>query len=192
MEEQIKTEKKRLRLMLRDLAQSLSDAYIERSDRGIREALLALDVWKQASTVFIYVSVGREPETRGIILAALAAGKTVAVPRCLRGGEMEARVIQSLDGLMPGPFGIPEPGAGHRLLPPQDIELAVAPCVAADRQGFRLGHGGGYYDRYLAKVHCPAVCLCRARLLQNALPHDALDRPMDRVITEHDCVVFEK
>jgi 5-formyltetrahydrofolate cyclo-ligase len=188
MDEQMKREKDRLRKALRDLALSLPEAYIESSDRGIEENVLALEEWMQARTVFIYVSIGREPQTKGLILSALTDGKTVAVPRCLSNGEMEARVISSLDGLQPGPFGIPEPAASAPLLFPQEIDFVIAPCIAADRQGYRLGHGGGYYDRYLANIHCPSVCLCRARLLQNDLPHSALDRPVEFVITEDECL----
>jgi 5-formyltetrahydrofolate cyclo-ligase len=188
MDEPLKQEKDRLRKALRDLAQSLPDVYIESSDRGIEQNVLALKQWKQARTVFIYLSIGREPRTRGLILSALADGKTVAVPRCLGNGEMEARVISSLDGLQPGPFGIPEPDHSSRLLPPQEIDLVVAPCVAADRHGYRLGHGGGYYDRYLANIQCPSVCLCRACLLQDELPYDSFDHPVGFVITEDGCL----
>lgn len=189
MDEQIRQDKIRLRKTLRELVLSLPDDYIRDSDQGIQKNLLALKQWEQAHTVYLYVGRGREPETRGMIRAALEAGKAVAVPRCLDGGEMEARVIASLDALAEGSYGIMEPGENCPLVKPEAIDLVVAPCVAADRQGYRLGHGGGYYDRYLAKVHCPSVCLCRGRLLQAELPHDALDRPVDIVITERECIV---
>lgn len=184
MDERMKREKARLRSMLGELLKSLPEDYLERSDRGIEANVLALPQWKQARTVFVYVSVGQEPDTRGLILSALADGKTVAVPRTLGGGVMEARVISSLDGLLPGPFGIPEPAASAPLLMPEAIDLVVVPCVAADRHGYRLGHGGGYYDRFLAQTICTSVCLCRGRLLKNELPHDALDRPIYIIISE--------
>jgi len=184
METPVQQEKIRLRSKLRKLAQGMSADAVVRSDRGIAETLLALDVWKRAKSVFIYISMGWEPQTRGLIQAALQAGKMVAVPRCMDGGVMEARVIDTLEGLREGRFGSLEPDAGHPLLPAEAIDLVVAPCVAADRQGYRLGHGGGYYDRYLPYVRGTVVCLCRGRLLQPVLPHEALDRPVDVVITE--------
>lgn len=188
MDERIAREKKRLRIALTEETQSLPDAYIAQSDRGIRESLLALDAWKQARVVFIYVSVGRESDTRDMIAFALAEGKTVAVPRCLKEGAMEARVIHSLNDLRDGRFGIPEPDVNAKLLPPDTLDLIVVPCIAADRQGYRLGHGGGYYDRYLAQAQCPTICLCRERLLQTALPHAKHDIPMGIVLTERECV----
>ena len=189
MNEQIKLEKQMLRTSLRALTQSLPDAYIERSDRGIRETLLSLPQWNGARAVFIYAGIGREVDTGRIIRAALDAGKTVALPRCLTGGKMEALMITSLDALKPGRFGIPEPDASSRILRPQAVELAVVPCVAADRQGYRLGYGGGYYDRYLEGLSLKTVCLCRERLLQEFLPHDDFDRPVNIVVTEDNEIV---
>ncbi|HPF87408.1 MAG TPA: 5-formyltetrahydrofolate cyclo-ligase [Candidatus Limiplasma sp.] len=184
MELQVQQEKERLRKAIREIARNFPAEYIALSDRGILDNLLVLAEWKQAQNIFIYISIGREPDTRCAIQAALDAGKTVAVPRCLDGGVMEARVIESINDLQPGRFGSPEPDETYPLLSPQEIDLAVVPCMAADRQGYRLGHGGGYYDRYLATVHCEAVCLCREHLLQPELPHGALDSLVDIVITE--------
>ena len=184
MEENTRQQKARLRESLRALTESLPKDYLARSDMGIRKNLLALNDWRKAQTLFIYVSVGKEPDTRWLIRAALDAGKTVAVPLTLGGGAMEARVIISPNALIVGRYGIPEPLEDSPLLLPAALELAVVPCIAADRQGYRLGHGSGYYDRYLARVSCPTVCLCRVKLLQEELPHDDFDRKADWVITE--------
>jgi 5-formyltetrahydrofolate cyclo-ligase len=184
MDERIMEEKRKLRQTLRELTDALPEDYLARSNRAIEKKVLATDTWKRAKTVFIYVSTGREPDTRGLLKAALAEGKTLAVPLTFAGGAMDARVIQSLNDLKPGRLGILEPVAEAPVLPPNQIDLIVVPCVAADRQGYRLGHGGGYYDRYLASVHCETVCLCRERLLFETLPHDARDIPLDQVVTE--------
>ena len=188
MDGQIQREKDRLRKIVRERTRDLPNDYIKSSDRDIRARLLALEQWERARTVFIYVSMNREPDTRIAIQKALDDGKIVTVPRCLDDGEMEARIIISLDDLRRGRFGILEPDDHWTVLHPRYIDLIVTPCVAADRQGYRLGHGGGYYDRYLAKIDCPAVCLCRERLLQTGLPHGALDRPVDMVLTEEKCI----
>ncbi|MBN1778388.1 MAG: 5-formyltetrahydrofolate cyclo-ligase [Clostridiales bacterium] len=186
MDERIQREKQRLRRSLRKVAENLPEDYIARSDLDIQKNLLTLELWTHANVVFIYVSIGQEPQTRGIIRAALDAGKTVAVPRSLADGYLEARVIASLDNVKPGRFDIPEPDETTPVLPPDDIDLVIVPCIAADKQGYRLGHGGGYYDRYLAQVHCTTVCLCRERLLKTALPRDAFDIPVDIIVTERE------
>lgn len=184
MNDAVKREKDRLRKEMRIVTQRLPADYIEQSNRGIQNALLALNEWKQAQSVFVYISMGREPETRDLIQTALLEGKTVAVPRCLDRGVMEARRILSLDGLQKGRFGSLEPEASAPFVCPREMDLVVAPCVAADRKGYRLGRGGGYYDRYLAQMDYATVCLCRERLLQAELLHDAFDVPVGRVVTE--------
>ena len=184
MDERIREEKQKLRQSLRALTDALPEDYIARSNRTIEKSVLTLDAWKQAKAVFVYVSMGREPDTHGLLQAALSQGKTLAVPLTFAGGVMDARVITSMNDLKPGRMGILEPGAGAPFLAPDQIDLIVVPCIAADLQGCRLGHGGGYYDRYLAQVRCHTVCLCREKLLQEMLPRDATDILVDWVVTE--------
>ena len=189
MDERIRLEKQRLRQALRALTDTLPQAYLTRSDRAIEARLMSLDAWKQAKRVFIYVSMGREPDTRGLLQAALTEGKTLAVPLTFADGIMEARVIRSLSDLKPGRMGILEPNDSAPVLQPEDIDLAIIPCIAADRQGYRLGYGGGYYDRYLANTRCVKACLCREELMQASLPHDAYDIPMTMVVSESDIIL---
>ncbi len=184
MDKRTQEEKQALRKTLRALTDALSEEYIARSDRAIEKNVLTLNTWKQAKTVFIYISVGREPDTHDLLQAALSEGKTLAVPLTHADGVMDAHVITTFDDLRPGRLNIPEPGADAPILEPDQIDLIIVPCIAADRQGLRLGHGGGYYDRYLVMVKCPTVCLCREKLIQKTLPHDAYDIPVDIVVTE--------
>lgn len=177
-------DKHTLRSELRKTAAALRPAYLAQSNAAICRTLVALEEWKQAKTLFCYVSFGTEPETRPLIEAAFADGKRVCVPRCRPGGVMEARQIRALSELRPAPFGLREPDADAPLVPAQELELVVAPCVAADADCWRLGNGGGYYDRYLPAVRCPVVCLCRGKLLQQSLPRAAHDIRVAMVLTE--------
>ncbi len=180
----LKERKAAMRAAVQAQVDALADGYLQESDAAITAALLARPELAAAGTVFCYVSMGREPDTRALIEELLRAGKTVCVPRCLGGGVMETRRIDSFDALHPAPFGLLEPGEDSPLVPPEGIELVVAPCVAADKNGGRLGHGAGYYDRFLAKVRCPVVCLCRGALLQEEVPAGPRDVVMDLVLTE--------
>ncbi len=81
-------------------------------------------------------------------------------------------------------------GRGRPEALPEEIDLAIVPCVAADRRGFRLGHGGGYYDRYLGKLHCPRICLCRGRALLECVPAEEFDLRMDMILTEEEQLRF--
>lgn len=175
--------KPELRREAQRIAASLDAAALARSDAAITAAVLALAPWHAARTVFVYLSVGAEPQTGTLLAEAWRCGKRVAVPRCRSGGRMDACLITSTEGLRPKAFGIPEPGDEAPVLPREAIDLVVAPCVAADRQGHRLGHGAGYYDRYLAGLRCPVLCLCREALLFDALPVTPSDVPVT-VLTE--------
>lgn len=177
-------EKAVLRRSIRQRAQELNTAYLRASDQAIMERLLALDGWVSASTVFIYLSMGTEPDTTRIVQAAWDSGKRVAIPRCLGSGVMEARQIASFEGLEAKSLGILEPDGSFPLIAPEELDLVVAPCVAVDKKLNRLGHGGGFYDRYLAGVRCPVICLCREVFVLDEVPREALDQPVGMVVTE--------
>lgn len=145
---------------------------------------LSLPQLEQARTVLLFYGVGKEPDTRPLIRALLCQGKRVALPRCMPGRQMEMRLVEDLDGLIPSAYGIPEPGEGHQLVTPTKIDLVLVPNLCCDRAGHRLGHGGGYYDRWLAGYDGFTVALCPKTWLQEQLPRDRFDRPVDLVITE--------
>ena len=149
----------------------------------LREFLYALECWINAESVFIYVSVYPEIDTREIIKEAFRLKKHVAVPKIVKKGIMQARGILSLNDLVPGVYGIPEPpkGAPEMLRP----DLCVVPCLACDRHGVRLGHGGGYYDEYLSRVRYKSVCLCPASAVFDALPFEKHDVKPDIILTEN-------
>ena len=177
-------EKAELRQWARKKGRELPPEYLLASDRRIETLLLGTPEWAAAKTLFIYLSMRFEPDTVGMLHAAWQGGKRVIVPRCLEHGIMEAREISGLDGLVPKRFGILEPGEGCPQVSPEEIDLVVAPCVAADDQLQRLGNGGGYYDRFLTLVQCPVICLCRGRLMLEKIPADVLDVPVSAVISE--------
>ncbi len=145
--------------------------------------ITALDEYKNAETVFTYVSVGAEADTRLFIGRAICDGKTVCVPRCgeRERNQMQAIKIASLDALTTGRYGIPEPQSGE-VVPFSEIDFAVIPCLCADSLGNRLGHGAGYYDRFLVDFHGFSLVLCRQELKVDAVPTEAHDIPANKVI----------
>ena len=162
----------------------LSERYLERSDRRIAAQLLAMPEYQAAETVFCFVSVGREINTRPVLSAALESGKTLCVPRCLGSRIMELRTIQSLDDLVPGAYGIPEPPEDAPLISVDRVDFAVLPCLTCNHLGQRLGRGGGYYDRFLASYRGGTVLLCREKLIREEIPVTPLDYPIPWVLTE--------
>lgn len=139
--------------------------------------LFACPQWRQAGTILSFVPLPTEPDISPALDRALAEGKTLAVPRVLGQGKMEWVQLDSLDNLRPAAYGIREPDSGPVLDPaalPADT-LALVPCLAADRQGVRLGRGGGYYDRFLAQYKGRRLLVCPAALLAETLPRDPWD-----------------
>lgn len=147
-------------------------------------AFLSLPELETARTVLLFYGVGKEPDTRGLIGELLGRGKTVALPRCLSGRRMEARAVTGLDGLRPGAYGIPEPGEECPVVAREGIDLILTPNLCCDKRGFRLGHGAGYYDRYLAGFTGITVALCPEEWLREELPRDEFDLPVGLVLTE--------
>ncbi len=177
-------EKARLRRELIAERRRLDSALRTGYARRIAERLFAAPCWQDAGMVFCYAGTGWEIGTEDIIRAALAGGRRVGVPLCLKDGVMEAREITSWDALVPGAFHIPEPGRDAPVLPPEAFDLAVVPAVAFDRAGYRLGRGGGYYDRYLSRMSCVKAGLCPERFLLPSVPREAHDICMDMIFTE--------
>ena len=98
---------------------------------------------------------------------------------------MEARLIAPDTRLYRHRFGMLEPGEACPLLAPEEIDLVLVPGLAFDRAGYRLGQGGGYYDRYLPQCSGKSLALCREAVLFEALPREEHDRPVGLVLTEH-------
>ena len=148
--------KKALRSEVRAAERALSPRYRASSNAGINARLLALPEFAIAQTVFAFVGTAREIDTRSFLAETLRRGKRLCVPLCTGPGIMELRRIASFDDLAPGANGIPEPKADCPAVSSDEIDFAVIPCVSCDREGHRLGQGGGFYDRFLAAYRGPA------------------------------------
>ena len=149
------------------------------------QTLQAQPAWQNAESVFCFVGALHEPDTMPILQGALSAGKQLLVPSIAGPGQMQLVPLQSLEQLQPGAFGILEPGQALPAVPAgSGVQLAVLPCLAAARSGARLGHGGGYYDRFLANYSGRRLILCPEALLAQSLPTGPLDEPAQAVLTE--------
>ncbi len=187
--------KNTLRAALRAQRLALGTGAEERSLR-MQERLLASSLWRDCRRVAAYVSIKGEAGTELLLAEAWRTEREVFLPRCRRKGEkgwpggMDFLLCSGMEELSPSPFGIPEPPImpDARLLSDNELAmpdtLIIVPALAFDREGFRLGYGGGYYDRVLARSTCPNVGLTFHALLINALPRDAWDRPVRAVCTE--------
>ena len=174
-----------LRMRCKDIYASLEESYIADASAAIASRLFELPEYAAAQTVFCYMSMPREVQTDAVIDRALRDGKRVCIPLCRGAGVMEAREYRAGDALSAGPYGIREPLEDAPVVPADEIDFAVIPCVACDRFCKRLGHGAGYYDRFLAETGFPKVALCFSKLIMTTIPvYKKTDVPMDVVVTE--------
>ncbi len=176
--------KQELRAAVAAEVKALDSDYCAHADCAICAAVRNSELYQNAKTIFCYVGTDREIDTRALLAAALADGKRLALPLCVGKGIMEAREIRSLDDLVSGKFGIPAPGEACPLVMPEDFDLVIVPCSTGNCKGQRLGYGGGFYDRYLAKTNCPRMLLCREKLVKGDIPVEEHDLLMDYITTE--------
>ncbi len=179
-----RAEKARIRQEARMISGQLTPEYRQEASRAITRQVLALPFWKEARTVMAYWSMPSEPDTRELMETALREGKTLLLPRCLDAARMAALPVRDPDGLQPGALGIPEPEIPDDGTEIPEPDLILVPCMAAAPHGVRLGHGAGYYDRFLAEHPGKAVCLCFRALLRADLPAEDTDVITDLVITD--------
>ena len=174
------TDKAALRMRLKGIR--MTEARIAEASRRIRDKVLSDKNVLDAETIFCYISMPGEADTSDIISEALRLGKKVCIPKISGPGQMKAVQIQEDSVLKPGPYGIPEPEDGRPEVNKADIGLAIVPCLGASADGSRLGHGGGYYDRYLQDCNAVKLCLCFRERMLDGIPMDKFDIKMDGII----------
>ena len=179
-----RAEKQRIRQEIRMISKGLSPEYRQEASREITLKVLKLPFWKKAKTVMAFRSMPEEPDTQALLETALREGKTLLLPRCLDGQRMAALPVKDLAELQPGRMGIQEPPVPEERTELPEPDLILVPCMAAAPNGIRLGHGAGYYDRFLAEHPVQTVCLCFRALLRSDLPAEDTDIPVDFVISD--------
>jgi len=177
----VQQDKALLRARLLAARAALSSDDRREAGRLIRDELLSLPQLQMAGTVAAYYSVGAEPDTRGLVYALWKRGTYVLLPLLLPDGDLDWASYEGPDSLVPGPRGLAEPGEpprGPEVVARADVVLA--PALAVDHAGNRLGRGGGSYDRALARVTplIPVIALLYDAELLGHVPAESHDTPV--------------
>lgn len=176
--------KTELRRSLLKTRQSLTvEEWREKSDRIIAQ-LKNISLFKQANTILGYFSFRQEPD---ISPWFSDSQHRWGFPRCV-GKSLLWHFWNVGDNLVSGKYGITEPHPDAQMINPGEVDLIIVPCVGCDRQKYRLGYGGGYYDRLLSSPewsNIPTIGIVFDFAYLPQLPIESWDQPLDFVVTEN-------
>ncbi|MCL2018685.1 MAG: 5-formyltetrahydrofolate cyclo-ligase [Oscillospiraceae bacterium] len=163
-------------------------------ERLILKNLLSMKEFEEAELILTYVSAAGEIDTRELINRCFEYGKRVAIPKITDSQTVRSMAffeIESLHGLARGKFGILEPDISYteaQINKNAPFTFCVTPALAYNTSGFRLGRGGGFYDRFLADYNGTSAGLCYEENIKD-FPVEAHDVPVNFIITEGGVIV---
>lgn len=178
--------KEALRSQILQQLHQLNPSEHERLSRAVLHRVLASDEFKQAQTIGITMSKFPEVETRPLIEAAWRAGKQVAIPKCIRSTrQMDFRVIEDFGQTETVYMNLEEPIVQQTpFIRPEEIDLQIVPGVVFSLTGYRIGFGGGYYDRYLADYIGRTVSLAFELQVGHMIDVEPHDVPVEKLFTD--------
>jgi 5-formyltetrahydrofolate cyclo-ligase len=185
--EGVSRQKRALRQAMIIVRDRLSDDCIRLRSAAIAQNLFGLADIGAARHFFVYVSYRSEVYTHAIIQSILDAGKQVSVPVVRRPGtELRAARVKDLRDLVPGELGILQPHPDCiQFTAAYELDAVLVPGLAFDTHGWRIGYGGGYYDRFLRDTPLPSWGLAFDLQVLDSVPHiSGHDMPVDYIVTE--------
>lgn len=188
--------KKDLRKNILEKRSKLTKKEIVDFSQTILNTLKDLDSYKDAKRIMTFVSMGSEIDTHHLIEEAIGDGKSIVVPITIDSTrELLLSDLFSLSELEIADHNIEIPKKKFtRLVKPGTVDLVLVPGLVFAKNGHRIGYGGGYYDRFLAKLDkaVPKIALGFHLQLVDEVPTNEFDIAVDSIITEKGLLIFEK
>ncbi len=187
-------EKQLLRKQVIQQLHQLSPSDHEQKSASIIEKVLASDEFKNAHTIGITLSRFPEVDTHRLIDIAWQAGKRIAIPRCIASTrEMDFRLIDSFDQTEVVYMDLKEPKIDETTsVDPEDIDLQIVPGVVYSETGYRIGFGGGYYDRYLKNFPFQTISLAFYCQISDNIDKEPHDIPVSYIYTDQYIIDCQK
>lgn len=157
---------------------------VRRLSENIREVISLSPVYREADALFLYAPIRGEVDLTPLCTEAFERGIPVAFPRASAGGEMTFYCMARDDSFDRDTYGIPCPPKGAEVARPTPKTLLLVPMVLGDEEGYRLGYGGGYFDRFLRVFPGVIRGVLPACDLLPHLPREPHDFPLPALITE--------
>lgn len=177
-------QKKKLRQAMKAKLKSIQDEERFQLAADISQQLFATDEWKQAHVIAVTISVAPEVPTNLIIEEAWLVGKKVAVPKCNPEDKTmifkEITTFLQLESIY---SGLHEPTEDTKLVKREEMDIIIVPGLAFTKDGYRLGFGGGYYDRFLSEFNGETFALAYEFQLMDSLPIEVHDIPVKKIVT---------
>ena len=189
------SKKKEIRKRVLDIRNAMFPAEIAAKSREIVRRATELREIREARTLMVFLNFGSEVATDDLVRWGWDTGKRIVVPLCGREERsLTPCLIEAFSDLEIGSYGIREPRADRlRVVQLEEIDAVLVPAVAFDRRGYRVGYGGGYYDRFLPKVPLAVwIGMVFAFQIVPEVPIGRFDAQTDRIVTEEETIVPEK
>ncbi|WP_010678122.1 5-formyltetrahydrofolate cyclo-ligase [Bacillus timonensis] len=177
--------KQDMRKEMKETLRSIDKGTLEKWSLQITEQVLSLSEWKDANTIGITISGEYEVNTKYLIEKAWEVKKKVAVPKCdSKTKTMTFREITSFSQLEVVYYGLKEPiEAQTTEVLHNELDLLLVPGLSFVPNGYRLGHGGGYYDRYLSEYKGVTLSMAFPVQLIDEIPVESFDIPVQKIVT---------
>ncbi len=174
-------DKQALRRIIRQQKRAMTQEQIISASEKLEKLFIASPLYQQAKTIYGYLPYNQEVRTVPMLERALRDGKRVAVPK-VYGDEMKFIYMDDLTAVETGYAGIPEPIEDGPVAD-DPTALVLMPGLAFDKEGHRIGYGGGFYDKFLsAEPGHPTLALCYEFQMQEHLETEEFDIPVDCVL----------
>jgi 5-formyltetrahydrofolate cyclo-ligase len=189
MADNLNLQKAALRKQIRGALQKISPAARNAMSAQICDRLKEQTIWKNAASVLFFAPLPDEPDVWLLLEEALAGKKIAALPRfdSASNGYVACRVQNLRGEIVPGQFGIREPGAHCVEIPLNRLDLVLVPGVGFDLQGRRLGRGRGFYDRLLADVAGIKCGIAFDEQVAGEIPAGSQDVRLNFILTPTRC-----
>lgn len=185
--------KNELRKKYLDIRAAIPSYLHETKSKAIFANLKTTDIYKTSEKFMIFLDFRGEVATRPIIQELLDLGKIVALPVVdFNTMELVLVKIDSLENLVKSKYGIYEPIVTNDvIMNPNDFDLILAPGAVFDNKGYRIGYGGGFYDKLLCKLtgDTKVIGLAFSEQMRKEVPHESFDQPLHGIITDEEIIV---
>ncbi|MGO3751557.1 MAG: 5-formyltetrahydrofolate cyclo-ligase [Peptoniphilaceae bacterium] len=180
--------KKEFRSSMLEKRDSLDFKYLKDASSKIYKNFIKSDLYKNSENIFIFVSYKKEVDTHELIKYALKDSKNIFVPIVNRESKtLSFSHLKNFDDLQPSYMGILEPTIETRnIVDPNLADLVVTPGLAFNQEGYRIGYGGGFYDKFFSSIESKPIKLGIGYSIQlvDEIVHDDLDQKLDYFLSD--------